>query len=210
MSTVETEQVLVIPTTWFHHVGYFQGFTRDADKYLRQLFDPKQTQYRPRDEMEKDPDFKQLIPYVLFQATAEDGRVSLFQYQRGRGQGERRLHSKRSIGLGGHISFEDAQPSVTDSPYLEGMQRELDEEVRVDTPYHQQCVGLINDDKTNVGKVHLGIVHLCQVQRPYVYPRESEILAAGFRPLEILLQERDQFESWSQICLDTLFSDSHA
>ncbi len=62
------------------------------------------------------------------------------------------------------------------------MRRELDEEVVIDTPYTETIVGLINDDETPVGQVHLGVVHLCDVEQPNVRPREADILDAGFRP----------------------------
>ena len=67
-------------------------------------------------------------------------------------------------------------------------------------------MGLINDDETPVGKVHLGIVHLFDVELPNVQrSREEEILNAGFQPVDELLQELDQFESWSQIVVPALF-----
>jgi predicted NUDIX family phosphoesterase len=67
---------------------------------------------------------------------------------------------------------------------------------------------LINDDETPVGQVHLGVVHLVEVEQPAVRPRETEILDAGFRPVGELLAELDRFESWSQICLRALFGSS--
>lgn len=204
MSTVPTEQVLVVSTRLLHELGYFQGFMPDVDRYLQSLFSPDHTSYRPRNEMERDPSFKQLIPYVIFRFTDKDGRISVFRYTRGTGQGEQRLHTKHSVGIGGHISSQDE--GVT-GPYVEGMRRELDEEVCIDTPYRQQCVGLINDDETEVGKVHLGVVHLFDVESPDVRPREDEIVDAGFRPIEQLLANLDGFETWSQICLKALFSD---
>ena len=85
------------------------------------------------------------------------------------------------------------------------MRRELEEEVIVDTPLEMHCVGLINDDETPVGQVHLGVVHIADVERPAVEPRESEIIEAGFRPVESLLADLDRFESWSQICSRALF-----
>jgi predicted NUDIX family phosphoesterase len=88
------------------------------------------------------------------------------------------------------------------------MQRELDEEVQIDTAFDMQCVGMINDDETEVGRVHLGIVHICDVAEPRVAPREKEIAEAGFRTLAELFQELDRFESWSSICLQALFSPS--
>lgn len=201
MSTVHTEQILVVPTSILHQVGHFQGFTPEVDRYLDELLRPEHASYRPRSEMEQDPSFKQLIPYVIFQHLDAHG-VHLFQYTRGKGQGEQRLHAKRSIGIGGHISSEDAGEA---SPYAEGMRRELAEEVVIDTNYRDQCVGLINDDQTEVGRVHLGVVHLFDVETPRVRPRETEIVDAGFRPLRELLDSIDEFETWSQICLRSLF-----
>jgi len=205
MSLVHTEQVLVVPTELFHRLGYFQGFSPEPDRYLAELLSPNNTSYRTRGEMEEDPSFKQLIPYVIFRHRDATGRELLFQYTRGSGMGERRLHSKRSVGVGGHISIDD-RSSADAVPYAEGMRRELDEEVVIDTPFTQRCVGLINDDQTPVGQVHLGVVHLVDVERPAVKPRESEILDAGFRPVAELLAELDRFESWSQFCLEALFT----
>ena len=67
MSVIHVEHVLVVPTQLFHDLGYFQGFNRDVDRYFQPLLHAEQVSYRPRPEMEQDPDFKQLIPYVLFQ-----------------------------------------------------------------------------------------------------------------------------------------------
>lgn len=199
MSLATEERVLVVPTEVFHRIGHFQGFCREVDRYLDDLFNPSHVSFRPRSEVEEDPSFKQLIPYVLFQH--ED---RLFQYTRGSGQGEQRLHKKRSVGIGGHISAEDAEGA--DDPYRMGMQRELDEEVVVDTRCREQLVGLINDDQTAVGQVHLGVVHLLQVEQPAVQARESEIIEANFQPLASILSELDQFETWSQITVKALFA----
>ena len=122
MEAVEVEQILVIPTSVFEECGYFQGFSADTARYLHRILDPEVTDYLPRDKMEQDPSFKQLIPYCIFRHTAQDGSVSLFQYARGKGGGEARLHAKFSVGIGGHISSVDADD---DSPYDKGMQREL-------------------------------------------------------------------------------------
>ena len=205
MSSTDTEHVLVVPTGLLHELGYFQGFTADVDRYLAALLGSRNTSYRPRGDMEQDPTFKQLIPYVIFRHRDPQGQVSLFQYTRGTGQGEQRLHRKRSIGIGGHISSDDAEHR---DAYAEGMRRELAEEVAIDAEYSDACVGLINDDLTEVGKVHLGVVHIFDVAQPMVSPREEEIVDAGFSPVAALLGQRDQFESWSQICLDALFQNS--
>ncbi len=121
MSTVETEQVLVVPTRLFHELGHFQGFTSDTERYIAQLLDPANTSYRPRGAMELDPSFKQLIPYVLFEFQTAGG-LQLFRYTRGSGQGEVRLHAKKSVGIGGHISsIDDAAESV----YEQGLESRI-------------------------------------------------------------------------------------
>ena len=206
MSTVTEEQVLVLPTSEFHALGHFQGFSSDIDRYLPALLESTSLSYRPRGEMEQDPSFKQLIPYVLFRYTGADGTPRLFQYTRGGGQGEARLHAKRSVGIGGHISTEDSSAGTNHDVYREGMARELNEEVVIETTYTEQRVGLINDDETPVGKVHLGVVHLFDVKSPNVHPREEEILNACFLPIEEILAQLDQFESWSQIVVPALFA----
>lgn len=205
MSIVDTEHVLVVPTALFHDLGYFQGFSSEVDKYLDELFSPEHTSYRPRGEMEDDPSHKQLIPYCIFRHTDDAGQQSVFVYTRGKGQGESRLHAKRSIGVGGHISSDDDQQGSDIHPYEEGMRRELEEEVAIETKYRELCVGLINDDETEVGKVHLGVVHIFDVEQPNIYPRETDIISTGFQPVSELLDDLSGFETWSSICLEALF-----
>jgi predicted NUDIX family phosphoesterase len=208
VSQVTTERVLVVPTERFCEVGYFQGFCSEAPRYLAELLRPGQTSYLAREEAEQDPSFKQLIPYVIFRHRDAEGTTRLFQYVRGKGQGEGRLHSKRSIGVGGHINDDDGadRDEAEGASYREGMRRELAEEVLIQTPYEDRCVGLINDDETEVGRVHLGIVHLIDVEQPSVTPRESDLLDCGFVPIEEIRREADRLESWSRICLEHLFA----
>ena len=205
MSLVDTEHVLVVPTSVFHQLGHFQGFSPDVARYVEPLLGCEHISYRPRSEMEQDPEFKQFIPYVIFRHVDEQGRVHLFQYVRGAGQGERRLHRKRSIGIGGHISSQDGETSAGEAAYRIGMHRELEEEVEIGTSYREQCVGLINDDETEVGRVHLGVVHILDVASPDVRSREVDIIEAGFQPVSELLADTSAFESWSRICLEALF-----
>jgi predicted NUDIX family phosphoesterase len=198
-STSTVEHVLVVPTLLFHEIGHFQGFTDNTRPYLETLFDPHYVSYRPRPEVEVDPSFKQLIPYCIFRWQGQ-----IFHYTRGGSQGEKRLHSKRSVGIGGHISAEDQLSGTT--RYHEAMWREIGEEVFFETEFQERCVGLINDDLTDVGRVHLGVVHIFDLEQPKVRPREESIIQAGFAPPAQLAENRDQFETWSQICLDYLLS----
>ncbi|HMP80021.1 MAG TPA: phosphoesterase [Pirellulaceae bacterium] len=202
MTLTQVEQILVVPTELFHSLGYFQGFSRSAEGYLDRLLDPLNVRYLPRHEMERDANYKQLIPYCIFRYLDQRGDAHLFQYTRGSGQGESRLHALRSIGVGGHISLIDAGER---NPYLEGLRRELEEEVEIDTDFDERLVGLINDDENDVGRVHLGVVHLFDVAQPTVKPREADLREAGFEPLDRILEEIAEFETWSQICLRALF-----
>ncbi|HEX3726659.1 MAG TPA: phosphoesterase, partial [Pirellulales bacterium] len=124
---MQNECVLVVPTDLFHRLGHFQGFSGDVERYFESLFVPAHSSYRPRHEVEQDPSFKQLIPYVILRYCDSRGQQFIFQYTRGKGQGEQRLHSKKSIGVGGHISSDDSACGPATAAYWEGMRRELSE-----------------------------------------------------------------------------------
>lgn len=201
MSTVSEERVMVVPTELFHKLGVFQGFSSDVDKYVVALTDTTVTSYRPRSEVETDPSFKQMIPYVLFRYVDSQDRPWLFHCRRSKKQGEQRLHGKRSVGVGGHISTEDGQK---EGSFDWGMRREIEEEVIIEGGYLRRCVGLINDDSNPVGTVHLGVVYVTDMHKPAVRSRGEEMLNAGFDLLSSLLLELPDFESWSQIVLTAM------
>jgi predicted NUDIX family phosphoesterase len=183
-----------VPTQLLREAGLFQGFSPRVEHYLSRLLDPGQLRYLSRDQAEEDPSFKQLIPYIILR---HQGQV--FHYLRG-GGGEKRLHAKRSIGIGGHICSDDGEPAA--DAYHAGMWRELSEEVEVDGTAHEHCIGLINDDATPVGQVHLGIVHLLDLPTASVRLRESALVEGGFANVEELRIQREAFETWSRFLLD--------
>jgi len=205
MTQTHEEQVLVVPRAVFERVGVFQGFSADTAAYLPHLLDPRHTRWRPRGSVEEDPSFKQLIPYCVLSAVGDDGIRRYLAYTRGGGQGEARLRAKRSVGIGGHISTLDGGDG-DDASYEAGMRRELDEEVAIAGPWTSRCVGLINDDATPVGSVHLGIVHVIDLESPQVSSREADLVDCTFATLDELRADRDRFETWSQITLDALHS----
>jgi len=196
MSDKRGERVLGIPTRLFHEAGAFQGFCPRVEDYLPRLLDPAHLSYRARSAVEEDPSFKQIIPYVVLM-----WRDQVFHYVRGKRGTETRLQALRSLGVGGHISAEDA--NLFDTPYREALYREVAEEVALDSPYEERCIGLINDDSTPVGQVHLGIVHIFDLARPSARRREQTLTKAGFSPLAELIAHRDEFETWSQFLLDS-------
>ena len=203
MSSLPQEDVLVVPRSVLEQAGLFQGFCRDVEKYLPILLDPNQTRWMPREKAEEDPSFKQLIPYCLLAWSDPAGATQYFSYTRGGGQGEARLRTKRSIGVGGHIASTDGEHGDNAS-YEAGMLRELEEEVAISGDFTSRCVGLINDDATPVGSVHLGIVHIFDLQSPQVVSREADLLECGFQSSQDLVADRKQFETWSQIALEAI------
>jgi predicted NUDIX family phosphoesterase len=111
----------------------------------------------------------------------------------------------RSIGVGGHIEPIDQSLFSSDRDmYLEAARREVNEEVRLDSPYHESIVALINDDSSDVGKVHLGIMHIWDLAEPKVMKREGLITQAGFVPIESLKRNLEELETWSRIALQVL------
>ena len=199
MSEPHSERVLVVPAAELDRLGRFQGFSEEADRYLGALLVPELAHFRPRSEVEDDPSLKQIIPYVVFRCGD-----SVFCYTRGKSQGEARLHRLRSLGVGGHVAEGDAEGRATLEAYEMALRRELDEEVAVGSDGRIRRVGLINDDSTPVGQVHLGVVHVYDVESPAVTPREDGLAEPEFLPLAELRRRRDGFESWSQICIDEL------
>jgi len=197
VSDKDAEQVLVVPTRILREAGLFQGFDRRIEHYLPRLLDPVNLSYRRRDQVEDDPSFKQIIPYVVLR-----WHDQLFNYVRGKRATEVRLQALRSLGVGGHINPDDA--NLFESPYRQAMLREVAEEVRLETAYEERCLGLINDDSTPVGRVHLGIVHVFELSEPKAQRREQGLTKAGFTSLAELRAARAEFETWSQFVLDEI------
>ena len=196
MKLERDELVLGFPASLLDELGRFHGFSDEVERYLPPIF--ASLAVRARSQAETDPSFKQLVPYVMFVC---EGKV--FRYVRGRRGSEKRLHALESVGVGGHIRAQDV--SLFEDHYRAGMLRELSEEVELDPGAgRERIVGLLNDDSTEVGRVHFGVVHLWELPRPELRPREGHLLRAGFRPLEELLAGRTRFETWSQFVLEWL------
>ncbi len=195
--------MLVVERKVLEQVGSFQGLTFDVQRYLREIFVPGVPRFLPRSQVEKDPAYKQLIPYVI---VSFDGKY--LSYVRGKRAGEARLLNLRSIGIGGHINPIDADNSSLFAylyeNYLTAVEREVDEEVSVETTHTDSIVALLNDDSNEVGSVHLGVVHHWVLDAPKVSKREQMITQMAFMTPAELHQVRDTMETWSQLCLDKL------
>lgn len=194
------QMVLVSRTETLDHLGRFQGFSQNVDDYLNLLLHPSNNLFMDRDVAEHDDHYKQLIPYVVLRFGE-----SIFSYVRGKKSSESRLVAMRSIGVGGHIEPLDQSLFSSDRDmYLDAARREVNEEVRLDTAYEEHIVAIINDDSTDVGKVHLGIMHIWDLAELKATKREGLITQSGFVPIESLKANIDELETWSQIALQVL------
>ena len=194
------ENVLVIRRNLFEQLGSFQGLNFGPEKYLNVLLSRGNNFFLPRTQAENDSAYKQIIPYVLL---AFQDRV--LHYVRGKKAGEQRLVAKGSIGIGGHMNESDESLFAWDEQaYRAGVEREVNEEIKIDTQFEDRIVALLNDDTTEVGRVHLGIVHVFRLAQQKVEKREAMITNLAFLTKSELLNRRESLETWSQICVDSL------
>ena len=194
------EMVLAIRRDLFDRLGSFQGLNFDGPRYLPPILARENNFFAPRSRAELDLSLKQIIPYVIL---THAGRV--LHYVRGKKGGEKRLTAKGSIGIGGHLNDADENLfSFDQRAYLAGVKREVDEELIVQSGYQNHIRAVLNDDSTEVGQVHLGVVHVFELDGDQVSKREAQITQLTFLTSEELHARRDQLETWSQLCVDNL------
>ena len=161
------ERVFVVPrSAVLDDAGWYGLRTDDLDAFVAAL--ERDGRYERRDEMEHDPSFKQVIPYLVLR----DGE-RFFLMQRTTAGGDPRLHGRYSIGVGGHLN-------PGDGGVLGGLRREWAEELVADFVPDFRLVGLLNDDTTEVGAVHLGAVYVADAAGRPVAIRETDKLTGSF------------------------------
>ena len=194
------ENVLVVRRELLDQLGNFQGLNFEPQKYLDTFLSRGNNFFLPRPQAETDPACKQIIPYALI---AFENKLAY--YVRGKKAGEQRLVAKGSIGIGGHMNETDESLFAMDEQaYRTGVEREVNEEIKINTRFEDRIVALLNDDTTDVGRVHLGIVHVFKLAEPKMEKREAMITGLRFLAKEELVARRETMETWSQICLDSL------
>ncbi len=194
------ENVLVVKRSLFDELGSFHGLNFEPQRYLDAMLARGNNHFLARATAENDPSHKQIIPYALLVC---GDRV--LHYVRGKKAGEQRLVAKGSIGIGGHMNDEDESLFAWDeAAYRAGVEREVNEEVEISTPFEDRIVALLNDDTAEVGRVHLGVVHIFRLKETKVQKRESMITSLAFLNKAELVQRRENLETWSQICVDHL------
>jgi predicted NUDIX family phosphoesterase len=188
-----TEQVMVVERAALEAYLVERGLVRERTD---EMFDVivENHFFVDRPEAEHSPQYKQIIPYVLIR---HDG--SWYLLQRTKNQTEARLHHKLSLGIGGHIN-----PDTPD--ILDGLQKELEEEVNVAGDYDLTFVGILNDDTTEVGQVHLGAVYVLDAHDANVTVRETDKMEGRWVSQSDLAQHREAMETWSQIVYDAFIA----
>jgi predicted NUDIX family phosphoesterase len=189
------EEVMVVETAWL--VSHFRGrafdlIRDDAGAILEVI--KAQHFFVARADAEVEPKWRQIIPYVVVMHGDD-----VFTLRRLRKQTEARLHDKVSIGIGGHIN--------PGHDLLAGLQKELDEEVAVEDPYELEFAGILNDESTEVSRVHLGAVYVLRASGANVHVRETEKMTGSFVPRRELATMRDAMETWSQVVYDALLKE---
>jgi predicted NUDIX family phosphoesterase len=190
------EQVLCVKREDIFPDGAWHGFiTEGLERYqgvIREKF-----LFMPRPEVEDDPSYQQIIPYVVFHHGDR-----YFLTHRLRASAERRLRRQYSLGVGGHINPADLEGGG--DPILDGMRREWAEEVIYEGRFNATLIGLLNDESAPVSKVHLGVVFLIEGDSPNIAIRETTKLAGELLTLAEMRIYYLGMESWSQIVYDRL------
>lgn len=187
------EQVMVVERERIAPFLVERGLVREGlDEFLDRILDVHFFLDRPTAEV--SPQYKQIIPYVLIRHGD-----SYYLLQRTVNQTEARLHLKLSLGIGGHIN-----PDTPD--LLDGLHKELEEEVHVAGDYDLTFAGILNDDTTDVGSVHLGVVYVLDAHDADVTVRETDKMTGRWASIDELPALREHMETWSQIAYDALIA----
>jgi predicted NUDIX family phosphoesterase len=180
------EQVLVIPRASLMGDPGWLGITADGLAAFEALVQER-GEFRPRAEMELDRSWKQVIPYLVLR----DG-ARYFLMHRTRAGTDARLHDRWSIGVGGHLNPGDVDLAG-------GLRREWREEVAADFEPEFALIGLLNDDSTDVGSVHVGAVYVADAAGRPVAIRETDKLAGAFADPAEVAAVVDRMETWSAL-----------
>jgi predicted NUDIX family phosphoesterase len=172
--------------------GWFGLETANLATYLEIINTHKEFLWRSA--LEQDPAYKQIIPYLIFQY-----QDSYFLMQRREQASEQRLKSKFSLGIGGHIRQED----MSENNLFAWAQREFHEEVQYAGTFTMETLGMLNDDTTEVGKVHFGLVLLLKGDSPEISIK-TEHRHGSLATMQEIEATFEKLETWSQFVFNAL------
>jgi predicted NUDIX family phosphoesterase len=190
-----TEHVLCVRRDEVFPNGPWYGFVDRGLEHAQQVI-RERAFFMPREDVEDDPTYQQIIPYVVFR---HGDRYLLTR--RLKASTEARLRQLYSLGVGGHINPGDLAGG---DPINDGLRREWEEEVAYDGSFQARLLGLLKDDSSPVSKVHLGIVFLVEGDTPEIEIREKDKLSGELLSLVDMRIYYLEMESWSQIVYDRL------
>ena len=192
------EQILVVnrKELFNNEENHFYGFIQKNDEKTKKIIDTFESyEVKRRGDMEEDSSYKQLIGYVLLK---DANTNEVLVYKRLVGGGEARLHGKASVGIGGHMN--EVEGKTIFEMLKINAARELNEEVGVseeEALNNLHFIGLINDDKTEVGQVHVGVVYECKVDKSKVEAKEDDTLVIKWMTANEA-KEEENYETWSE------------
>jgi len=195
----DDEQVLVIKSDIIFNPpaggGKWQGLKTDNLDYYIDLI-KKNCEFKRRGDMENDPSFKQIIPYIIF-----NYKDKYFLYRYLKKAGEQRLKNDYIIGVGGHINQIDLNSG---GDILEaGMDREWSEEIDYKGKLDKKLIGILNDSRRPVESVHLGLVYLFRGDNPDILVRETDKLKGELVNIEELRKKVEGIEEgWAPLIYD--------
>lgn len=190
------EKILVVSRKKLFEDIFFEGFEREKITYYLERI-RKYSIFMKRFLVENDPNYKQIIPYLIIKF-----KNKYFMFQRFPVGVEDRLFHKYSVGIGGHINEKDVKKN--EDLINSGLEREFGEELIYNKKLSYKIAGLINDDFDEVGKVHFGIVYLIEIETPEIRVRENSKMEGRLVDKEDLLKYKYKMERWSQILIDNL------
>ena len=191
----EDEKILVIPRNILFKDKEINGIEKiDFEYYQKLIRDNKQFLWRS--QMETDQNYKQIIPYLIF-----NFENKYFMMQRKSSASEARLQNKYSLGIGGHIRSED----ITEFDIFSWAKREFAEEIEYNGNFEIEPIGILNDDSNDVGKVHTGFVFLLKGDSNKIKIR-SELKSGNLLSLEECYKLYKNMENWSKLVFDFLNS----
>lgn len=190
----QDEQILVVKREHlFQQDQVIHGFVpmSSFEPYMARIDQYKEFLWRSN--MEEDPAYKQIIPYMLF---AHKGKF--FLMRRRHDGNAKELRNKVTLGIGGHLRKEDL---ITPGSIAQWGKREFEEEVLYAGNCSIRPLGLVNDEGSMIGKVHAGFVFLLEGDSPEIAIK-SEFKEGHLLTLEECLAYYDQMELWSQCVID--------
>lgn len=187
----EDEKILVIPRNILFKDKKITGIEKIDFEYYQKLIQNNK-QFLWRSQMETDQNYKQIIPYLIF-----NFENKYFMMQRKASASEARLQNKYSLGIGGHIRSED----ISGFDIFSWAKREFAEEIEYDGNFEIEPIGILNDDSNDVGKVHVGFVFLLKGDSNKIKIR-SELKSGNLLTLEECSKLYKNMENWSKLVFD--------